>query len=96
MMKLSSRLGMANFGCLLISLVAWRLMWLARLSDNDKLAPCDTVLKRIEWTRLSRKMNKTRKSQGSVTTVEQAFLWIAKLGGYIARPSDPDTGVISL
>ena len=73
-------------------------MWLARLSDHDKLAPCDIVFERIEWTCLTREMNKTRKSQGSVTTVdvEQAFLWIAKLGGYIARPSYPDTGVISL
>lgn len=78
------------------SLVAWRLMWLARLRDQDKLAPCDRVLDRIEWTLLSRKMNKTRQLPGNVPTVDQAFIWIAKLGGYIARPSDPDPGVISL
>lgn len=78
------------------SLVAWRLMWLSNLKEQNGERPCDEVLERIEWVLLSRKMNKSSKAPKEVPTVKQAFIWIAKLGGYIARPSDPDPGIISL
>ena len=81
---------------MLKSLIAWRLMWLSRLRECNGDARCDEVLDRIEWILLSRKMNKTSKTPTEVPTVNQAFIWIAKLGGYIARPSDPDPRIISL
>ena len=45
---------------------------------------------------LYRKFNKTRTVPSQVPTLKQAMIWIARLGGYIARPSDPPPGVISM
>jgi hypothetical protein len=35
------------------------------------------------------KFNKTRVAPSQVPTLKQAMIWIARLGGYIARPTDP-------
>ena len=78
------------------SLIAWRLMWLSSLKERDGERPCTDVLERIEWVLLSRNMNKSSKTPKDVPTVNEASIWIARLGGYIARPSDPAPGVISL
>lgn len=78
------------------SLVAWRLFWLARLQSEDGSAPCDTVLEPIEWQLLFRKLNKTVDVPTEVPSLDSALVWIARLGGYIARPSDPPPGVVSL
>ena len=78
------------------SVVAWRLFWLTRMSQEDEEASCDVVLDKLEWSLLYRKFNKTRTVPSQVPTLKQAMIWIARLGGYIARPSDPPPGVISL
>ena len=54
------------------------------------------MLERIEWVLLSRKMNKSSKTPKDVPTVNEVSIWIARLGRYVAQPSDPDLGVISL
>ena len=77
------------------SIVAWRLFWLARMREHDPNAPCDAVLDRTEWVLLYRKIHKTRTVPEQVPTLADALVWIAKLGGYIARRSDPDPGVVS-
>jgi len=78
------------------SVVAWRLFWLTRMSQEDEEASCDVVLDKLEWSLLYRKFNKTRTVPSQVPTLKQAMIWIARLGGYIARPSDPPPGVISM
>ena len=77
------------------SLVAWRLFWLARMREHSPDAPCDTVLDRTEWVLLYRKTHKTKTVPKETPSLADALLWIAKLGGYIGRASDPDPGVIS-
>ena len=77
------------------SLVAWRLFWLARLREHDPKGSCEAVLEPIEWQLLYRKTHKTREVPEAPPTLAQALIWIAKLGGYIARPSDPPPGVVS-
>ena len=77
------------------SIVAWRLFWLARMREHDPNAPCDAVLDRTEWVLLYRKIHKTRTVPEQVPTLADALVWIAKLGGYIGRRSDPDPGVVS-
>jgi len=78
------------------SVVAWRLFLLARMSQEDEEASCDVVLDKLEWSLLHRKFNKTRAVPSQAPTLKQAMIWIAKLGGYIARSSDPPPGVISM
>lgn len=77
------------------SVIAWRLFWLARLREHDAESSCETVLDPMEWKLLYRKIHKTKEVPEKPPTVEQALIWIAKLGGYIARPSDPPPGVVS-
>ena len=78
------------------SLVAWRLFWLRHLTDHDPDGSCETVLERDEWVLLYRRTHKTRTAPKTAPTVSEALLWIAKLGGYLDRRSDPGPGVISL
>ena len=77
------------------SVVAWRLFWLARLREHDPEGSCEEVLEPLEWTLLYRKIHKTSEVPETPPMIEQALIWIAKLGGYIARPSDPPPGVVS-
>jgi len=78
------------------SIVAWRLFWFARVHERNKDDCCSTVLSKTEWSILYRKANKTKSLPHNPPTVEEALIWIAKLGGYIGRATDPPPGMISL
>lgn len=78
------------------SVVACRLFWLTRMSQENEEASCDAVLDKLEWSLLHRKFNKTRAAPSQVPTLKQVMIWIARLGGYIARPKDPPPGVTSI
>ena len=78
------------------SIVAWRLFWLGRLRELDEQVSSELVLSKEEYTLLYRKANKTKSAPATPPTAAEAYLWIAKLGGYIGRPSDPPPGVTSI
>ena len=81
---------------ILKSIVAWRLFWLSRQYKKCANKSCLTVLSHEEWTILYRKTFKTNQLPNMPPTVGEVFVWIAKLGGYIDRSSDPPPGMISL
>jgi len=54
------------------------------------------VLSKDEWSILYRKANKTKSLPRRPPSIGEAFIWIAKLGGYIGRATDPPTGMISI
>ena len=66
------------------------------LTDHDPDGSCETVLERDEWVLLYRRTHKMRTAPKTAPTVSEALPWIAKLGGYLDRKSDPGPGVISL
>jgi len=77
------------------SIVAWRLMWLtyrARLTPEDS---CELVLQPAEWKLLRRKFVPKSRSK-KPPTLQQAILWIAQLGGFLARKGDGNPGVKTL
>ena len=78
------------------SIVAWRLFWLTRLSEHDGNAGCETILSEEEWSLLYRKTHRTREVPVTSPSLADATVWIAKLGGYLDRTSDPPPGVTSL
>ncbi len=78
------------------SIVAWRLFWLGRLREIDENTSCEIVLSEEEYSLLYRKANKTKERPTTAPTVGEVVIWIAKLGGYIGRPSDPPPGITSL
>ena len=78
------------------SIVAWRLFWFARAHEHNQDDCCSTVLSKSEWSLLYRKTKKTKHLPNKPPTIGDALIWIAKLGGYIGRTSDPPPGMISL
>jgi hypothetical protein len=78
------------------SVIAWRLFWLSRHYLKHKDDSCLTVITKDECEILYRKTMKTKNIPDTPPTVGEVFIWIAKLGGYIGRRSDPPPGMISL
>lgn len=78
------------------SIIAWRLFWFARVHERNKTDCCATVLSKVEWSILYRKTRKTKNLPCKPPTVGEALIWIAKLGGYIDRATDPPPVMISL
>lgn len=72
------------------------LFWLSRNFKSRKNDCCLTALSPLEWKILYRKSNKTKNTPSKPPTIEDVFFWIAKLGGYIGRRTDPPPGMISL
>ena len=78
------------------SIVAWRLFWITRSYERNSEKSCLSVLTKNEWTILYRKIHKTKNIPKQPPTVGDVYIWIAKLGGYIGRASDPPPGIISI
>ncbi len=77
------------------SIIAWRIFWLTINLRNSKYADCSIILTEVEQEILFKRFNQGKKYQNSAS-VEQVYIWIAKLGGYIGRNTDPPPGMISI
>lgn len=80
----------------LLSVIGWRLFWLARVGRSHPNLPCTIILESHEWQALHFWIRKTFQVPSKPPTLEQATVWIAKLGGFKARKSDGHPGIISL
>jgi len=78
------------------SVIAWRLLWLTYEARENPDAPCDTVLQEHEWNSLYCMVNKTPIPPKTPPNLKEAVLLIAKLGGFLARKSDGEPGVVVL
>ena len=77
------------------NVVAWRLMWLTYQARLTLEASCEIILQPAEWKLLRRKF--VPKSRAKKTpTLRQAVVWIARLGGFLARKGDGEPGVKTL
>jgi hypothetical protein len=79
-----------------MSVIAWRLFMVTLIARTDPQLPCTTVLGNVEWQVLSLKVKKGTRSQKTVPTVGEAVVWIAQLGGFLARKNDGYPGIITL
>ena len=77
----------------LMSVIAWRLYWLTMYKRHAPDAECTSVLTDDEWKALYCITHKTTALPNKLPTVAQVVVWIAKLGGFLARKSDPEPGV---
>ena len=66
-------------------------MLLARIDGN---LPCEVLLQTIERQALHCRMHSTVKAPSKPPSLAQVVLWIAKLGGYLARKHDRPPGPI--
>lgn len=74
-------------------IVAWHLLWLTYEVRQNPEAPCDLVLDEHQWQALYCTANNTPHPPPSPPSLHEAVLWIAKLGGFLARKSDGHPGV---
>jgi len=75
------------------SVVAWRVLGLTMQSRETPDMPCDTFLDKPEWQALACYSLKISIPPTKPLTLQQATLWIAKLGGFIGRKGDGYPGV---
>jgi hypothetical protein len=77
----------------LYSIVAWRLLWLtyqARLSGEQS---CTTVFETHEWKSLCCIVHGSPSPPEQPPTLQVAILYVAHLGGFLARKGDGQPGV---
>jgi hypothetical protein len=77
----------------LLSIIAWRLFWLTHISRHQPDAPCTTVLADHEWRALYAFTHKSNLFPDQTPSVADVTLWLAKLGGFLARRHDGQPGV---
>jgi hypothetical protein len=74
-------------------LVAWRLLWLTYQSRKNPDASCEPAFQTYEWHALYAYTHKTNVIPTEIPSLHQIILWIAQLGGFLARASDGEPGV---
>lgn len=76
-----------------MSIVAWRIFWITLLSRVTPNVPCYLFLNDLEWKILFSKLNHGKNIPGHPPTVKQSVIWIARLGGFLARKGDKEPGI---
>lgn len=77
------------------SIVSWRLMWLLYQARLTPEVACEVILEPVEWKLLRRKFVPKSRSR-KPPTLQQAVVWIAQLGGFLARKNDGPPGIKTL
>ncbi len=75
------------------SIVAWRLLWLTYEARRHPNKPCHTVLETDQWQALTTNHYGDPLAITVTPTLAEAILWIAQLGGFMARKNDGPPGV---
>lgn len=79
-----------------MSIVAWRLFMITLIARTDPTIPCTELLADNEWRVLFLKTHKSRMLPKKPPCLGDIVVWIAKLGGYLARNSDGPPGTVTL
>ena len=80
----------------IMSIIAWRLFMITLLARTDPGKPCTDLLTEFEWKVLFMKVNKGKELPENVPSVGEVVVWIARLGGFLARKGDGFPGTITL
>jgi len=80
----------------LMSIVAWRIFTVTLIVRTNPSMPCSIFLSEQEWTVLSIKVTKNSDPPTVPPSIADAVIWIARLGGYLARKSDGPPGTLTL
>jgi len=75
------------------SIVAWRLLWLTYQARKSPEQSCQFVLQPHEWQALYCTVHQTSTPPDVPPSLHAAILWIARLGGFLARKADGEPGV---
>ncbi len=75
------------------SLAAFRVMQLVYESRHQPAVSCEIVLTRAQWVTLYMLIHKSNEMPKQPPSLQQAVLWIGRLGGHIGRKSDGPPGL---
>lgn len=81
---------------MLKSVIAFKLMYLAKSAASHPEEECSKVLSTQEWQTLYRREHRTSRVPKRPPTVLQAIVWLGKLGGFLNRKLDGLPGTMSL
>ncbi len=76
----------------LYSIIAWRILYATMLARTDPDLPCTVVLSKEEWQALYCNIKRVPEPTATPPTLAEAVLWIARLGGFLARKGDGAPG----
>jgi len=79
-----------------MSIIAWRLFLLTLIARAHPETPCTTLLTDQEWQVLYCTMHRTTTLPPQPPPLREAIIWIARLGGFLARKHDGQPGTILL
>jgi hypothetical protein len=79
-----------------MGIVAWRLFMITLVARTNPSLPCSQFLSEQECTVLAAKSSRNGCPSTRSPTIADALIWIAKLGGYLARKSDGSPGTLTL
>lgn len=76
-----------------ISVVAWRVFWLTMISRTSSFVAVSNLMAEDEWKILFIQFNPGIKIPKKPPKLEQIIIWIAQLGGFLARKGDGRPGI---
>ncbi len=79
-----------------MSIVAWRLFMITLVARVNPSLCCSELLSEQEWVILAAKSSRSGCPPAKPPSIAEAVIWIAKLGGYLARKGDGPPGTIVL
>ena len=77
-------------------IVAWRLLWLTYEARLNPQQSCEVAFETFEWQALYCHVHQSTTPPTQPPSLAQAVLWIAQLGGFLARRHDGSPGVKTL
>lgn len=80
----------------LFCIIAWRLFWMTRLQRINPEMLCTCLLADIEWKALYCYLYRTKEPPVKIPTIREVIIWIARLGGFLARKGDGEPGIITV
>jgi hypothetical protein len=80
----------------LISVVAWRLHWIKLFALHHPLLPCTKLFSETEWHAIYLRSHRTKKFPAEIPSLNDTVRDLAKMGGFLARKSDGEPGVVTL
>jgi hypothetical protein len=80
----------------LVSVLAVYVHWMTYFSRENPEDSCEILLQEHEWKALDCKINRKSEASKKPPDLNTAIVWIAVLGGYLNRKSDPPPGSMVL
>jgi Transposase DNA-binding/Transposase Tn5 dimerisation domain len=80
----------------LFSIIAWRLYWVTHLQRIDPDMPCTRGFADVEWRGIYCYLHRSKKPPDRVPTIREVIVWIARLGGFLARKGDGEPGIVTV